>query len=216
MNITARFSDIVRNIDKHTFHIMGCGAIGSTLAVDLVRMGAQSFVLYDMDTVSIENIGVSEYTLADIDRHKLNALDDILRSINTSIETVMNPKKITNNSHLIINTYDFIILCFDNMAVRKLVATKACKANAYFLIDGRMGAEVFQMYAYIKPDIKNYLKHWYSDKEADDEPCTARTTTYCRSLASSIMLNSIKRMLQEQDIPNELIFDFHKLYMGIA
>ena len=49
--ITTRFRDIVNNLHEYTYHILGCGAIGSSTATQLVRMGGEDFVLYDMDTV---------------------------------------------------------------------------------------------------------------------------------------------------------------------
>lgn len=214
MSITTRFNDLVQNIDRYTFHILGTGAIGSTLAEDLARMGAVSLVLYDMDTVSEENVGVSVYTLPDIGKKKIIALQDILLSINPSMNITLNIKKITSNTFLNFQPNDFVLLCFDNMRIRKIVASKACTMKATFLIDGRMGAEQFQMYTFKDPVIKDYLKHWYTDKSADPEPCTAKATTYCRSLASSLMINSIKRMLMNQNTPNTLVFDFNKLYMG--
>ena len=55
-----RYEGLVNNYDKYTYHILGCGAIGSAAATQLVRMGANNLVLYDMDTVGTENIGVSQ------------------------------------------------------------------------------------------------------------------------------------------------------------
>ena len=52
--ITTRFRDIVSNMNEYTYHILGCGAIGSSVATQLARMGGENFVLYDMDTVSLD------------------------------------------------------------------------------------------------------------------------------------------------------------------
>ena len=60
--INTRSSELVNNLENFTFHILGCGAIGSSAALQIARMGATQFCLYDMDKVEEVNIGVSQYT----------------------------------------------------------------------------------------------------------------------------------------------------------
>ena len=61
MSMTERFSEILgNNMESYAFHILGCGAIGSSAATQIARMGAGMITLYDMDTVAMENIGVSQ------------------------------------------------------------------------------------------------------------------------------------------------------------
>ena len=71
--ISQRYSGIVTNFNSYTYHMLGCGAIGSSTATQLVRMGATDLKLYDMDTVSLENIGVSMYNQWHINEHKTDA-----------------------------------------------------------------------------------------------------------------------------------------------
>ena len=56
-----RYVGIVDNMDQYTFHILGCGAIGSSAAQQLIRMHGTNFILYDKDKVEDVNIGVSQY-----------------------------------------------------------------------------------------------------------------------------------------------------------
>ena len=35
MSVTMRFEDIVNNMNEYTFHMLGCGAIGSSAAIQL-------------------------------------------------------------------------------------------------------------------------------------------------------------------------------------
>ena len=58
MSITARHEGLFEGTDNYTFHMLGCGAIGSSAAMQLIRMGAMSFHLYDSDVVEDVNIGV--------------------------------------------------------------------------------------------------------------------------------------------------------------
>ena len=55
-----RYEGIINNIGDFTYHMLGCGAIGSSTAIQLVRMGAKEIVLYDFDKVEEANVGVSQ------------------------------------------------------------------------------------------------------------------------------------------------------------
>ena len=66
MSITARHDGLFEGTADYTYHILGCGAIGSSAALQLARMGAVYFHLYDRDRVEDVNIGVSQYIETDI------------------------------------------------------------------------------------------------------------------------------------------------------
>ena len=68
--INQRSEGIVNKMNEYVYHILGCGAIGSSAAVQLCRMGGDVFNIYDFDIVEEANIGVSEYIQADIGRPK--------------------------------------------------------------------------------------------------------------------------------------------------
>ena len=46
--INLRSQDIA-NLDNVEFHIVGCGAIGSSVAMQLTRLGGNNFYLYDFE-----------------------------------------------------------------------------------------------------------------------------------------------------------------------
>ena len=73
-DLTSRYDGIVNNIHEYNYHILGCGAIGSSAALQLVRMGASNLCLYDYDKVDIGNIGVSQYDMRHVDKPKVEAL----------------------------------------------------------------------------------------------------------------------------------------------
>ena len=58
-------------------------------------MGVEQFILYDMDKVGIENIGVSQYSYKDIGRPKVVALQKQIESINDLAHVVVNNEKFT-------------------------------------------------------------------------------------------------------------------------
>ena len=216
MSFTTRFSDIIGDkIEDYTFHILGCGAIGSSAATQLARCGACFMNLYDMDHVSTENIGVSQYNFNDIDKPKVEALRDIIKYIN--------PYCVTDAIHGEFKEYlpnpsskNIIVLGFDNMSSRLEAVTiiSNCGDKPVALIDGRMGAEHYQQYTLINPTLKKYLKTWYSDEDGDPEPCNAKATSYCANMSGSFIANSIRKVVTGQPFNKEISFNFPTLLLG--
>ena len=207
--INTRSSGLVDNLNEHFFHILGCGAIGSSAATQLCRMGAENFALYDMDKVETPNIGVSQYNQCHIGMNKTAALKELLIDINHEID-------VTEHFGLFSNYYwnsndDIIILGFDNMKSR-LEAMKICLSNKSFkpglLIDGRMGAEHYQQYTFVKPTLLKYKKTWYSDDEGSSEPCNMKATSYCSNMSGSFIANTVRKVLTKQPYEAALSFNF--------
>ena len=84
--VNQRSAGLIDSLNQHVFHILGCGAICSSAATQLTRMGAEQFILYDMDKVETANIGVSQYGHSHIGKSKTTALREILMDINPESE----------------------------------------------------------------------------------------------------------------------------------
>ena len=207
--INTRRSGLVNNLQDFTFHILGCGAIGSSAATQLLRCGAKKFVLYDMDKVETANIGVSQYNYNHIGLYKTNALKFLLKSINDNIDVVESTEYF--KTFLYADNDDIIILGFDSMKSR-LEAVSTCLLNKHFkprlLIDGRMGAEHYQQYTFEYPKYNKYVKTWYSDDEGSSEPCNMKATSYCSNMSGSFIANTVRKVLTKQPFEAALSFNF--------
>ncbi len=62
--------------------VVGVGAIGSSIALNLARNGFERLVLVDPDKVEEENLGTQEYTRDHLGMNKVDALAGIIRRIN--------------------------------------------------------------------------------------------------------------------------------------
>ena len=158
MNITARHEGLFEGTGNYTFHILGCGAIGSSAALQLARMGAVYFHLYDRDTVEDVNIGVSQYIEADINKEKVDALKGHLLSI--SRELIIDAHSGDFNEFYFQDHNDIVILGFDSMKSRLEAVTTICSnptTKPQCIIDGRMGAEHYQQYILPKPTLQKYM-----------------------------------------------------------
>tara|TARA_R100001082_G_scaffold61493_3_gene34320 strand:- start:5263 stop:5931 length:669 start_codon:yes stop_codon:yes gene_type:complete len=209
MAINTRSSGLVDNLDKFRYHILGCGAIGSSAALQLARMGAEEFALYDMDKVETANLGVSQYTGHDLGHPKVECLKCHILDITTNCEVTTLNNMFDN--YIYLDNNDIIILGFDSMEVR-MQAVKALSkykhSKPFLLIDGRMGAEHYQQYTFLKPTLKKYEKSWYSDDEGSEEPCNRKATSYCSNMAGSFIANTVRKVLKNQPYETEMSFNF--------
>ena len=210
MGVNMRSEGLVNNLHNYTYHILGCGAIGSSAATQLIRAGATKFVLYDMDIVATENIGVSQYVDENIGMKKVEALNEQLLAINcTNVEIMMVPEYFSMFKYQ--DNNDIVILGFDSMKSRKEAVEEICSNKAtkpYLLIDGRMGGEHYQQYLFTNVTLNNYMKTWYSDKDGDPEPCNVKASTYCSNMAGSFIVNAIRKIVTDSPYETLLTFDF--------
>ena len=211
--INERSSGLVNNLDDFYFHILGCGAIGSSTAMQLARMGATKFCLYDMDIVEDVNIGVSQYIINDIDKPKVEALMEHLKSIGVEEVNMFNERFTEFYPQ---GESDIAILGFDSMAAR-LQAVEALCANPTIkplhLIDGRMGAEHYQQYIFDSPTVSKYKKTWYSDNEGNPAPCAAKATAYCAFMSGSFIANAVRKFVTGQPYSKEFSFNFPNMLL---
>ena len=208
MDINMRSRGLVDNLNQFNYHILGCGAIGSAAATQLVRMGAENFCLYDNDVVDTGNVGVSQYTLYDVGHKKVDMLKSKILDINNSAEVMCADEMFSN--YIYLNDNDIIILGFDSMKSR-LDAVKAItswrESKPLLLIDGRMGAEHYQQYVILKPTLAKYKEIWYSDDEGSEEPCNMKATSYCSNMSGSFIANAVRKIVTVQ--PYEEFLSFH-------
>ena len=213
--LSSRYSGIINNLHEFSFHILGCGAIGSSAATQLARSGAVNFFLYDMDKVEDVNIGVSQYNVSHIGKDKVDALASLILDINPRAQVTF--KNSEFNEYYYNGDKDIAILAFDTMDVR-LEAVKILCANnkqkPMCIIDGRMGAEHYQQYIIPKPDIEKYKKVWYSNNEMSSDPCNAKATSYCSNMSGSFIANAIRKFTTGQPFNGNFSFNFPTMMMS--
>ena len=209
--INTRSQDIadLKNVE---FHIVGCGAIGSSVAMQLVRLGADNFYLYDFDKVEIPNIGVSQYNEQDVGLPKVGALINHMKRVNVMIkvEGIIDRFRTYEGSK-----EGILILGLESMKARRDIVKMLvkCPYKPKIVIDGRMGAEHYQQYIYNNITMSQYDKNWYSDDESDPEPCTRKATSYCSNMSGSFIANAAKNIVMKQPYFKEVTFNFSTLIL---
>ena len=214
LELSSRYSSLMNNFHEYSFHVLGCGAIGSSAAIQLARSGATKFFLYDMDKVETVNIGVSQYDIRHVGCKKVDALEEIITQINRDVEisTVHGEFK----EYWYNGEKDIAILAFDTMNIRMDAVKILCanKQKPMCIIDGRMGAEHYQQYIVPKPDIDKYEKIWYSDDNMSTDPCNAKATSYCSNMSGSFIANAVRKFVTGQPFNGNFSFNFPTMMMN--
>lgn len=191
-------------------HIIGCGAVGSFLALSLAKMGMEDISVFDMDEVSVENMSNQFYRFTDIGTNKAVALQSLVHSFtNTTIKCV--PRAYTQEDALHLN--GIVVSAVDSMEVRKMIyeSVKTYGFAVKYIIDPRMSAEYYSQYT-INPfddaDKKTYEKTLYKDSEAVQERCTAKSTVYTATLAAGLIVKTVKDLILKADkYPRQVQWD---------
>lgn len=125
-------------------HIIGIGAIGSTVAINLARLGVEKLYLYDFDTVSSHNIANQQFRYEDIGARKVDALTSILKEINPRISVNKTADAWSERKPL----SGHVFMCVDSMNARRQIM-QHCMMNLAVeaIYDFRMGLSDAQHYA---------------------------------------------------------------------
>ncbi len=168
-------------------NIVGAGAIGSWVALSLAKMGFVDITVWDDDEVSIENMNCQFYPISMIGRPKVDALADMVSMFTgTQIQTRRRYEGQPLNG--------IVISALDNMATRRLIFDKRV-AGTTWIIDPRMSLEAASLFNCNVRDpasVAAYDKTFYSDSEAVQERCTAKSTIYTANLIAGLVCKSVK------------------------
>lgn len=123
----ADFFDAAKLV-KDPIHVIGCGAIGSHVALALVQLGCQNIHLWDFDYVEPKNITNQLFRAKDIGHEKVEALAEILNDKNPDMKLTLHREGI--KTPYIVNGY--IFLCVDNIDLRREIVL-ANRYNPYTL-----------------------------------------------------------------------------------
>lgn len=196
-------------------HIIGCGAVGSTIAEQLARLGIKKIHLYDFDVVTEHNITNQMFYLAHVGLTKLKALDEILHAINPDIELIHHPEGWVPATPL----SGYVFLAVDNIDTRKLIVKdNLFNPNILAMFDTRMRLTDAQHFAAKwTPEEKQFLQNTmdFTRKEAaSSTPVSACGTTLSvtptvRIICSLAVANLVNTILQKPITKTILIDAFN-------
>jgi len=176
--------------------VIGVGAIGRQVALQLTAMGISWLQLVDFDTVDASNLASQGYLEADFEKPKVEATARMCKQINTGVELQW-VKEAFRRSMEIGN----IIFCaVDRIQTRRLV-WEATHDKVLFFTDGRMAAEVLRIITACDSDSRKYYPTTlFNSNEAFEGSCTAKTTIYCANIAAGLMITQFTKYLRQLPI----------------
>jgi len=184
--------------------VIGAGAIGSWTTLALAKMGFANITVYDHDKVETVNLNAQVYGSCDVGRTKVAALHGyvkLMTGIDIDLQPIMYERQENREAKGI------WITAVDSMKVRRMIwdSLKGKARNLIALIDPRMGAEegmMLCMDVHDDKDIESYEKSLYTDEQAVNEPCTAKSTAYTALMLSGLVAKTVKDRLTGDYIRN--------------
>jgi sulfur carrier protein ThiS adenylyltransferase len=172
--------------------VIGVGAIGRQVALQLTAMGIWWLELVDPDTVDASNLASQGYLEADLGKFKVDTTAELCSKINADLELDLIPERFRRSRE----TGNVVFCAVDAISTRRLI-WEAVKDKAGFFADARMSAEVLRILTACDFESrKHYPTTLFSPEEAFQGPCTAKTTIYCANIAAGLMIAQFTRYLR--------------------
>ena len=198
----SRQQDIVpaERIAQFKATVIGVGAIGRQVALQLTAIGITRLQLIDHDIVETSNLASQGYREKDLGRLKVEATAEQCRLINSGLDI----EAVAGRFRRSRNTGEAIFCCVDSIETRRLI-WKAVKNKAAFFCDGRMSAETLRVItACDSQSRRNYRFTLFAPEEAYAGPCTAKTTIYCANIAAGFMVAQFTKYLRQMPVDQDV------------
>jgi hypothetical protein len=180
--------------------VIGVGAIGRQVALQLTAMGIPHLQLIDFDVVETSNLASQGYLEEDLGELKVEATASQCRRINSGIEIICLPERFRRSMEVGNALFD----CVDKIDVRRLI-WEAVKNTTSFYVDGRMSAEVLRVLtACDSASRQHYPTTLFHAEEAFVGACTAKTTIYCANIAAGLMIAQFTKYLRQLPVEADL------------
>jgi sulfur carrier protein ThiS adenylyltransferase len=187
--------------------VIGIGAVGRQVALQLAATGVPAMDLIDHDVVAVENLAPQGYWPQDIGIAKVEATGGLCQSINPDITLTHEFERFRRSSAKRLESLRgtgcklAIFCCVDSIVTRKLIWESA-KDRIHFFADGRMSAEVIRVLTSDRPAGDGYYETTLFGAEAAYAgSCTAKSTLYTASIAAGLMVGQFAKWLR--DLPTD-------------
>ena len=172
--------------------VIGVGAIGRQVALQLAAIGTPRLQLVDFDMVDLTNVTTQGYLAADVGRPKVLAAAAAIAQIDPSIEV----ETIEDRYRPGIEIGDAVFCCVDSITARTAI-WRSVAARCRFWTDGRMLGEILRILTVADEQGRNhYPMTLFAQAEAQPGRCTAHTTIYAAGIAAGLMVHQFTRWLR--------------------
>jgi sulfur carrier protein ThiS adenylyltransferase len=175
-----------------TATVIGVGAIGRNVALQLAAIGVPRIQLVDFDKVDATNVTTQGYTAADIGMTKVLATLAAIRQIDPAIQV----QTIEDRYRPRLEIGQALFCCVDSIEARAAI-WRSAQRHCRFWCDGRMLGEVLRVLAVTEAlGREHYPTTLFAQSEAQAGRCTARSTIYAAGIAAGLMIHQFTRWLR--------------------
>ena len=190
--------------------VVGVGAIGRQVALQLTAVGIHQLDLIDDDDVAVENLATQAYWPSDLGRAKVQATADLCRQVNPNVQVHVHGTTFRRSSTKSIAAFHdpshrlVLFCCVDTITARRLI-WETVRHRAVLFVDGRMSAEVIRVVAAAEPTVdSHYDSTLFEQGQAYAGSCTAKSTIYTASIAAGLMIGQFTKWLRGLPIERDL------------
>jgi sulfur carrier protein ThiS adenylyltransferase len=210
----SRQKDIVpaERIDACKATVIGVGAVGRQVALQLTAMGIPWLQLVDHDKVEISNLASQGYSEMELGMLKVEGTAKTCLWLDSSVEIYTLAERFKRSAEI----GNAVFCCVDKIDARRLI-WEAVKDKVNFYCDGRMSAEVLRVLTACDSESrKHYPTTLFSADEAFVGPCTAKTTIYCANIAAGLMLAQFAKYLRQLPVDADIQFNLLTSELSVA
>ena len=180
--------------------VIGVGAIGRQVALQLAAIGVRELQLVDFDTVDLTNVTTQGYLFSDIGQLKVQATMAAIANIDPTIQVQTVPDRFRAK----MDVGQCVFCCVDSIDARATI-WRSVQNRCRFWVDGRMLGEVMRILVAADPDGREYYPSTlFTATEAQQGSCTSRSTIYAASIAAGLMMHQFTRWLRELPVDRDL------------
>jgi hypothetical protein len=176
--------------------VIGVGAIGRQVALQLAAIGVRQLQLVDFDVVDRSNVTTQGYYSADFGVAKVQATKRAINWLDASVEVDAVEDRFRPRAAM----GEAVFCCVDSISVRSVI-WRSIQSRCDFWADGRMLGEAIRVLV-VADEVGrgHYPTTLFRQAEAEPGRCTARSTIYTANVAAGLMVHQFVRWLREQPI----------------
>ncbi len=184
--------------------VIGVGAIGRQIALQLTAIGVPKIQLIDFDMVENVNLASQGFFQSDLGCSKVQVTADLCQQINPVVDIVKVNDKFRRSQSQLGNV---VFCCVDSIDARRFI-WQSVNESAAFFCDGRMSGEVIRILSSSNEAGRSYYPTTlFSSGEAFQGVCTSRSTIYTANIAAGLMIQQFTRWLRHLPVDLDLQFN---------
>ena len=195
-----------------TVTVVGVGAIGRQVALQLAAMGVSKLQLIDFDRVEIENLCCQGYLEHDLGMLKVEATSRMCWQINSQVTVEQVGGRFQRSAPV----GDIVFCCVDSVETRKLI-WEAVKDRVSVFVDTRMSASVARVIAVVdSAGREHYPTTLFGAGEAYQGSCTAKSTIYTANIAAGLAVAQLTKWLCSLPVDPDICLNILASEMSIG